>query len=441
MSNEQIGGTLTKETREKVLAALRTACYPQGTVDMRELPKRLFDAGIFWSTLTGGKKLDEWIAANFPEMEISEGKGRLLPAGYPPGPEEVRAKVRQLAEADLSDDGTVLLAYFGGVLRQNGIDRRMYSTQSLAEWVISLLPELKKSPDGQYLLRKDEQPLPPANAEGVYPPAFQRLAEYDQEELIRQMHAIAFMGWWNNNTKLLRRYTGCTGNDPQVWTAMVACHLNDVLQGKTPGIRAFLEDGTLRVAFFSGMHTPIGEPLYCVLKENTREEGTRYQPMIMEGISYPGEEESELGAWLKEHVEKMQPRKREADDNVTMLLEVCEFLEQRREELLAMEEEYLESIRQGRNLSIPCWTAVSHYRKKWNRAQQLITALELTEELTTLEEIRRWCEERNRLDGDLKKVRELMGELRAMILETARPARPLKKPDPWKNCVNSWSPM
>ena len=424
MSNEQNGGTLTKETREKVLAALRTACYPQGTVDMRELPKRLFDAGIFWSTLTGGKKLDEWLAANFPEIEISEGKGRLLPAGYPPVPEEVREKVRQLAEADLSDDGTVLLAYFGGVLRQNGIDRRMYSTQSLAEWVISLLPELKKSPDGQYLLRKDEQPLPPANAEGVYPPAFQRLADCDQEELIRQMHAIAFMGWWNNNTKLLRRYTGCTGNDPQVWSAMVACHLNDVLQGKAPCIRAFLEDGTLRVAFFSGMHTAIGEPLYCVLKENTREEGTRYQPMIMEGISYPGEAESELGAWLKEHVENVMPRKREADENVTMLLEVCEFLEQRREELLAMEEDYLESIRQGRNLSIPCWTAVSHYRKKWNRAQQLLTALELTEELTTLEEIRRWCEERNRLDRDLKKVRELVGELRAMILETARQSQP-----------------
>ncbi len=116
------------------------------------------------------------------------------------------------------------------------------------------------------------------------------------ESQINDMHQFAFMGWWNNIFKQLKRLTGYSGNDPHIWTCIIARQFAQARSRDELLYREFTNEyGVQTVCIFkTGLRTLDGKLIVAILVPN---QGARQQWFFSE-YTYAGNENGTYGMWL-----------------------------------------------------------------------------------------------------------------------------------------------
>ena len=117
---------------------------------------------------------------------------------------------------------------------------------------------------------------------------------------VQKMHTIAFMGWWNNTYKILRRMTGYEGNNYEIWRAIIARQFvaawnrGEFLSGDYQD-----ENGLRRIhAFSTGLRTINGQTIYCILEPNGYSNVA--QALAFAEYCVSGDRESRYGEMLRD---------------------------------------------------------------------------------------------------------------------------------------------
>ena len=416
MSDEQKEYRIPESIRKRILNTLKIETAKTGSIPFNEFTKRILQPlQINWRSYSGGAdKMSDWLRIYFPEYERSADGTSLLPRTTGPASAakarvtpEIRNLLKAALDETLDENGSALLSDLGQSIISKGIDRKKYTGEGLADWIIGMFPELHKAKDGLRLSKGDFDAGQPAAA---YPPAERTLSMIDMDEDIRQMHAIARMGWWTNTYRTLKRYTGCSGNDSRIWSGIVARHMSDVFLGRRAAIVDTAEDGTSRVAFYTGMDTSDGKPVYSVLVPSS--EGIS-QPLMLEDFCYPGEEENpELGAWLMDRLtegEDELPNFLYAD--VMKLQNHCRQLDKLRAQLLPQTEAVKVILQEGAEIRPEQIPALEQYRQAWMTVRNLLRSVEAPEELQTTGQILEWCANQNQYAANLKQIEQMYEQL------------------------------
>lgn len=425
MDIRQSAAGVPQDVRNRVLDAMKAACKEGEEIPMEVFPNLVLKpANVQWREYSAGsKKMGEWLDKYFPELERSPSggsvhfksvsqQGSVSPSHQAITP-EVRNLVSTVVNEALRENQAVLLADLGTRLLDRGIDRHAYTNEGLADWLIELFPSLSKSGDGKYLF-SGKTPPPPAV---VYPPAAGALLEADLDRDIRQMHGIAFMGWWSNNIRTLKRYTGCNGSDTRVWSGIVAQRISAILLGQAACIQGHSPDGSPRFAFYSGMDAADGRPIYCVMVPN-KIKSARQQPMMLEAFCCPDDEDrAELGEWLGKSLSQQvfqQTRSKRVD--MSLLESHCTQVETLGRGLAKQVETFLQALRDGAELPSLPTAGLEAYEAAWKNAASLRARLEVPEDLTSAGQILSWCAEQNEFTRHLKQMDLLFSQLQQILL-------------------------
>ncbi len=114
------------------------------------------------------------------------------------------------------------------------------------------------------------------------------------EAQIDEMHHFAFMGWWNNTYRQLKRLTGYSGNDPHVWTCIIAKQFNQVFTKDELLYREYVPGEHNVCIFKTGLRTIMGKTIVAILVPNP---GAK-QPWALSEYTYAGNELGTYGMWL-----------------------------------------------------------------------------------------------------------------------------------------------
>lgn len=405
---------IPEDIRKRVLGGLKEEIARNGIATYTDIGGRVLrNLQINWIDYAGAAgKLSEWLRLYFPELEATpDNKGVKLKgaAAVPPVKEKVTPEIRKLVAAAIretfGENDSALLSDLGWNIIEKGVDRKKYTSEGLGDWVKGMFPYIQKSEDGLRITRVNAQTAPapaPASApapvqthtQPTYPPAEQTLSQVDLDENIRQMHAIAYMGWWSNNIRFLKRYTGCSGNDSRIWSGIVAQYMTDVFLGHRTAFMGTGVEGTGCVAFYSGLDNQEGKPIYCVMSPN---ENKKVQPMALQDFCWPGSEENaELGNWLSECLaDQVFQQPVHFSEEILALEEQCAQLEELREQLAAQLEEVLACLRTGGELPVEQIVGLAQYSESWKQIRALCEKVEAPEELASAQQILAWCAEQN----------------------------------------------
>lgn len=407
MYDEQNQSSMPEQIRKKIAAALRDACAETGSFQVKFItPKLLTPMGINWRFFASpGEKLGEWLDRNYPEFERSEDGSviflREISAQGIIGrrmSNEVRVKIADILNAALEIEPSVLLSDLGTMLQNAGIDRRNYTSEGLANWMISMFPELSKSNDGLRLCRGNADHQGPVTVASSlpYPPVNQYLSMIDLDEDIRQMHSLAFMGWWSNNVRNLKELTGCTGNDNRIWSGIIAQRMADVFLGKGNFACKEMDDGNCRIAFYTGMDTVAGKPIYCVLMRN-KLSNAKFQPLMLEAFTWPGNEENpEITEWLNDQFsESSSVSAKEVPADISRLEAQCTRMEELRQQLRSQVQSLLQLLDEGSEIQIPIEANLEEYRRVWQEVRDLRVSMDVPQSLIIGTDILNWCAEQN----------------------------------------------
>ena len=205
---------------------------------------------------------------------------------------------------------TAITPRFATDLRMTVLRRRF---PSLADMLDCLAPDLVifTEANGADCIREGEPaPEPAAQAPAQNPslmlegyPAYVDPQSDEAVAAVSEMHRFAFMGWWNNTSRTLRKLTGYRGNDQQVWCAILALTWKKVHDADGFIYLSAKIDGSPEqlCLFDSGLIALDGQKLYCVLIENpvpdhqpwTLAEFTnladpesKYAPVLMQELGY-----------------------------------------------------------------------------------------------------------------------------------------------------------
>lgn len=430
MSEELNRYRIPEEIRKQILSSLKEEISRTGSVPYAEIGGRVLrNLQVNWSDYAGtAGKLSEWLRLYFPELESTpDNRGVKLKAAVPgvsaraPVTQEVRNLVAAAIEETLGENDTALLSDLGWSLVAKGIDRKKYTNEGLGDWVKGLFPGIQKSADGLRFSRGSTEPVPvpaptpvptpaPAHPQPSYPPAELTLSQVDLDENVRQMHTLAYMGWWNNNIRVLKRYTGHTGTDTRIWSGIVAQQMTDVLLGRRQAILGTPVEETNCAAFYSGTDTQDGKPIYCVMTPN---KDGRAQPMMLLDFCWPGNEENAaLGDWLTDCLaDQISQQPARCREEILQLEDLCGQLEQLREQLTAQLEQALDCLRTWAELPMDRIPGLEQYNETWKQVRALCSAAEAPQTLTCPREIRDWCAQQNQYAAVLKQLTQGFGLL------------------------------
>ena len=128
------------------------------------------------------------------------------------------------------------------------------------------------------------------------------------QQAILKMHSFAFMGWWSNTSKNLRRLTGYNGNNQQVWCAVIALEWvkaqdSNKLIYHTTSVRR--PDEPICI-FNTGLTNVVGQDIYFILVENAVPD---HQPWTLAEITVIGDEGSTFSSVLTDelNLQKKEP--------------------------------------------------------------------------------------------------------------------------------------
>ena len=218
-----------------------------------------------------------WLKDYFPEFLVDGTNGQEVIILSSRPMEAMATIIRN----EFRDGDSILLSGVPNLLRAHGYDYRDYANgKKLSEWIPSQFREFKlKEGDPNRLERIGDYPEP--------------MQEGTDEE-IRQMHAAAFMNWWSQNVKIFRAYNEQLTSESAIKTA-TAHHFAFALLG-VPDAVIFSEQEQ-RAAFWTGCNATDGDPIYCVLMPNFKNEDGTKQNWMLSSFCTP-HDETENGEWL-----------------------------------------------------------------------------------------------------------------------------------------------
>lgn len=185
---------MTELERKRVVDTLtaKIQASESGSINLNQVSPILQGADIDRS-IYGGVGPKRWLSEYFPEFVIDGNCGtETVRLAGNSGAWELQ-RIASALEGYLNEEGPLLFAIIPDRLRnQYGIDYHKYAEgKGLQQWLLTTFSQFDKSEDGRYLVFKMGQAAPQPS-EGA--------------EETRQMHALAFMNWWNVNIRQLRQY-------------------------------------------------------------------------------------------------------------------------------------------------------------------------------------------------------------------------------------------
>lgn len=350
---------MTEFERKRVLDVLtaKIRANEWGSIRLNQVSLVLQEAGIDRS-IYGGIGPKRWLGEHFPEFVIDGSNG--TETVYLAGDVEARdlRKIASFLETWIKSEDPVLFANIPDRLKtQCGIDYHKYAEgKGLQQWLFSAFPQFDKSEDGRLLIFRAEQAAPQPTGSA---------------EEIRQMHAVAFMNWWNINTRQLHQYNTFEGMKDSEIRDAVAHRLGAALLGQDGLLLNAMEDEPSRLAFPTGLTTSSGEMIYCVLEVNPRNEDGTKQHLRLAGFCYPDEPaENGLGKWLAERFALSSHRFPVADYG--RLRDQIEGLKAVREELLPQLEEYLRALTRGEVPAAALEQRIGGYERRWSELERML---------------------------------------------------------------------
>lgn len=431
MSEELNNYRIPEDVRKRILGSLKEEITRSGSVTYAEIGGRVLrNLQINWSDYAGSAgKLTEWLKRYFPELEPTpdnRGVGLKSAPGLgakEPVTQQVRDQVAAAIQETLGENDSALLSDLGWNLIAKGIDRKKYSNDGLGDWVKSLFPRFQKNGDGLRFSWESQEavssqatgPAPVAgHPQPLYPPVEKTLSLLDLDENIRQMYALAYTGWWSNNTRLLKRYTGYTGGDSRIWSGIVAQQMTDVLLGRGQAICGTPLENTPCAAFYTGMDTREGSPIYCVLTQNR---DPKAQPMMLLDFCWPGREDTpELGEWLRSCLGTQNPHHTDRTrEEVLRLEDCCTRLIQLREQLTAQLEQAADCLQTWSEL--PPLSDLQTYSGLLQQMRELCSAAQAPGTLTSPQELLDWCSQQNPRAQTLRQLTQDFDQLGQTLME------------------------
>ena len=409
------------ELKTRINGILNEALADNQPVLLSHLGSRLLAAGIDRRVYTN-ESLADWLTGLFPSLHKSDDGLRLYRNGANQTPtrpkvsKEVKAQIRSIVDEAMEEGQSALLSHLGSRLLAAGIDRRVYTNESLADWLIGMDSSLYRSEDGLLLCRSEGASSGASG--GSYPPAAQSLSLVDLDEDIRQMQNLVFFGWWSNHIRALKRYTGCSGNDEQTWKGIVSQRLSEILLGGGTFIQSG-EGEDYRFAFYTGMDTQDRKPIYAVLIHNINNKNGKLQPLMLEDFCFPGGEENPvLSRWLEENMDPGQLRTiRQTGTDLSRLEEQCAQVEQLRLELIPRMESALEALKVCGDIPQEQLPALETYREARKKLRELCREAEVPQEMTACQQILEWCAGQNRIVPYLRDIEESFDALLQLLAQ------------------------
>ena len=214
--------------------------------------------------------------------------------------EQERQHIIDLLDRHVLENGNpVLLSDIGTLLKNDSkaaVTRASYS--SLSALVDDLAPEFRQILDSRGVnwvestrqARNEILPTP----DGI--PGYPWIIGDDDPLIaseIEKMHEFAFMGWWNSIYKRLKQLTGYSGNDPSMWTRIIARELS--IARASGGLMECTCDQQQLCLFRTRLTTQSGATIIAVLQANINFTPT---PWYLKEYTYAGQENSEFGMWL-----------------------------------------------------------------------------------------------------------------------------------------------
>ena len=350
---------MTELERKRVVDTLtaKIQASESGSINLNQVSPILQGADIDRS-IYGGVGPKRWLSEYFPEFVIDGNCGtETVRLAGNSGAWELQ-RIASALEGYLNEEGPLLFAIIPDRLRnQYGIDYHKYAEgKGLQQWLLTTFSQFDKSEDGRYLVFKTGQAAPQPS-EGA--------------EETRQMHALAFMNWWNVNIRQLRQYNAFSELKDVDIRDTVAHQMASALLGQSGLLLSALHDDPPRFAFPTGLTARNGAMIYCVLGVNPRNEDGTKQYLRLVGFCYPDEpSESGLGQWLAERFCLSAHQVPVADH--TQLRSQIEGLQAAREALMPQLERYLETLTQGEVPAAPLEKQIGSYERRWSELVRML---------------------------------------------------------------------
>ena len=260
----------------------------------------------------------------------------------------------------IAEKGKIYLGLIPEILKQDaGIDYKEYvgsSPGGLKKWLKTEFEKEFEIDADDYLLPLDESACEP-----VYP----------QSE-IAQMHSLAFMSLWANNSRVLQAYTN-SSKTADTWSNLVARGLANALLGVTH-IYHYTKGEDIKIIFDTGIKTEAGNIIYCILHKNPANKSGTMQPYAIEGFCCPIEADDELSRELKQNIPEIVT-KEDSDDKYTELENILEQLKAVQKELNSSSEALTECFRNGVAIAPDIFALIKQYADKWSRVDELMDYL------------------------------------------------------------------
>lgn len=329
--------------------------------------------GIDWKEYNNeaGGGFPQWLCRNFPvEIVPEENRVRLL---FP----TVQEYCADVVVKAIGKNGRILKAQIPAILESKGVKWQEHAGgKKLGDWLTDSFSYFMDSEDNYSICLRGRAPEAVKEAEEEYDyPIILDVSQEDLEEEIRQIHTFAFMGWWSNNTRKLRQYTGYKGNDEAVWRAIIAHQMAEAFTGIEPTLLDASRDEEPRIAFDTGMKTTEEKKLYCVFGLNPKNVDGTKQPWMMLGFCYPGEEDEDgLGKWLARRFDVAKEHESVPQNDYLLLKGKLEALKDVQATLLSALTESVQDVNAGRPLSVSVITEdIMKYHTLWAETDKLLS--------------------------------------------------------------------
>lgn len=354
---------MTAVERQKVVNALAAEiCSAESElIKLNRVPSILSHIEIDRSVYSK-QGVKRWLKEFFPEFAIDGNCGletmRLSESGC-------TQIIGQTLARHLRTQPALLFSSIPDILQKElKMDYRKYTPagKGLKSWLLSSFSEFKfdQSEDGNSLIQRKSTPRPPDPAE-----AANSLVE------TRQMHALAFMNWWNVNGKKIRQYNNFCDLDDKELRNSVAHSMALALLDQRDRLLNALEETPSQLAFPTGLTASNGQPLYCVLGANPQNANRLKQSLALTGFCYLGEQaENGLGEWVASHITPEAPRAGTADPRT--LLDKMEETAAAGQTLTPLVERYLSDLNRGQIPGFSLSGPAGEYERLWSELRTLL---------------------------------------------------------------------
>ena len=282
---------MTDQEKSKIVRTLMKRIRKDGYIRLSALKSVFIQEGLSLDLYPayGPKK---WITDNFSEFAIAGNNGyeciRMA--------DDPMAKAWSAIEREIEKNGKVLMSSVAGCLSSQGINYKILGKgKRLTDWIQASFPDFRISEDNMWLF--NDSGTVSANV-----PTSDTSVEHAEAELleIQQMHALAYMKWWNVNIKKIHVF-----NDEITETQAKKTTARQMAKAML-GVSNILIDGMgedePRIAVNTGLTCKDKTtPIYCILIPNPKYGNGQRQKFFQNGFCYPNDG-TKMGEWISEHI-------------------------------------------------------------------------------------------------------------------------------------------